>query len=275
MPPRATEGEILAFVNAVVTHALAPHVPPTPPATRIYLNSEKCYAFVEFDSIELASACMALDGIRFDHPTGTTILRVRRPNDYRPDLLPPSGPLPKLNLEVLGAAGATMTDGPGKLFVGGLPYALTDEQVLELLSAFGPIKNFHQVRDPGSTTSKGYGFCEYERSEDAEQAIAGLNGMALGDKTLTVRYSVPSSNTSSSSSNNNPALQQQQQLLQLQQLQLQSLGGLGGAALGAAALGANPLLAGLSNIVAPVSAATKVKITSRDVLMRNCEPLYT
>ena len=37
---------------------------------KIYLNVEKCYAFVEFASIELTTACMQLDGIKFVHHTG-------------------------------------------------------------------------------------------------------------------------------------------------------------------------------------------------------------
>ena len=49
-----------------------------------------------------------------------------------------------------GSIGATVTNGPGKIFIGGLPYNLLDEQIMELLSAFGPIKQFHQVR---STTA--------------------------------------------------------------------------------------------------------------------------
>ena len=69
---------------------------------KVYLNVEKCYAFVEFANIELTTACMQLDGIRFVHHTGTTVIRVRRPNDYRPELLPPSNnPIPTLNLDVL------------------------------------------------------------------------------------------------------------------------------------------------------------------------------
>jgi hypothetical protein len=70
---------------------------------------------------------------------------------------------------------------------------------MELLQAFGPLKSFHQVREPGMTTSKGYAFCEYASTDIAEQAIKGLNGMPLGDKTMTVRFAVASSNTPSSS----------------------------------------------------------------------------
>lgn len=60
-------------------------------------------------------------------------------------------------------------------------------QVRELLSAFGPLKSFHLVRDPGSPTSKGYGFCEYLNAAVTAMACEGLHGMQLGDKTLTVR----------------------------------------------------------------------------------------
>lgn len=204
VPPRATEAEIMAFFNDVVTRLLAPQKTNGPPCIKVYLNVEKCYAFVEFMSIELATACMALDGIRFEHYTGTTVLRIRRPNDYHPDQLPPSGEIPQFNQQLLEALGATVS-GSGKLFVGGLPYHLTDEQVMELLSVFGPLKSFHQVREPGSNTSKGYAFAEYANAEVTDAAIKGLNGMSLGDKTLTVRYAVHSSNTPSSSTAHIPS----------------------------------------------------------------------
>lgn len=194
IPPKATEDEILKFFNGVVRRALYPTIPRSDPVIKIYLNTEKCYAFVEFDSIELTTACMQLDGLKFDHYTGTTIIRVRRPNDYRPDMLPPSSEqIPDLNLDVLGGMGCTVSSGPGKVFIGGLPYNLADEQVKELLTAFGSIKAFHQVRDPGSVTTKGYAFCEYVDQETADAAIAGLNGLKIGDKTLNVRRATATS----------------------------------------------------------------------------------
>ncbi|CAN0060726.1 unnamed protein product, partial [Choristocarpus tenellus] len=60
-------------------------------------------------------------------------------------------------------------------------------QVKELLSAFGPLKSFHLVRDPGAQNSKGYAFCEYVDQAVTPMACEGLHGMTLGDKTLTVR----------------------------------------------------------------------------------------
>lgn len=213
IPPRATELEIANFFNDVITRAMLPARSDGPPVIKIYLNVEKCYAFVEFNTIELTTAAMQLDGIKFDHPTGSTIVRVRRPNDYRPEMLPPNiGPIPILNLSAFGiTAGGSAQTGPGKVFIGGLPYNLTDEQIMELLGAFGPIKSFHQVRDPGSITSKGYGFCEYMDPANAETAIAGLNGMALGEKTLSVRLATQGASGGSNAAAS--AMQAQQQYL--------------------------------------------------------------
>eukprot|EP01038_Epipyxis_sp_PR26KG_P012799 gene12799-17159_t len=193
IPPRATEEEIHSFFNEIVSRALKPMVIPGGPVLKVYLNSEKCYAFVEFPSVELCTACMQLDNIKFEHFTGTTIIRVRRPMDYRPELLTPdqlNAPIPKLNLDFMNIGNSAMNamvGGPGKIFIGGLPYNLPDEQVKEILEPFGPIRAFHQVRDPGAVTTKGYAFCEFVQAESADIAIAGLNGLKLGDKTLSVR----------------------------------------------------------------------------------------
>jgi hypothetical protein len=71
----------------------------------------------------------------------------------------------------------------------GLHYHLAEDQVLELLQAFGKVKSFHLVKnDPDSATSKGYCFVEYADSNVTRVAVIGLNGMDLGGgKTLTAR----------------------------------------------------------------------------------------
>ena len=53
--------------------------------------------------------------------------------------------------------------------------------------AYGPLKAMHLVRDPGTSVSKGYAFFEYQNPAVTEAAIAGLNGLLLGEKPLTVR----------------------------------------------------------------------------------------
>lgn len=189
IPPGTVDEELNVYFNNVIARATAPTVlEGGPPVVQIYINPEKCFAFVELTSIELTTACLALDGMKYDHRAGTSIIRVRRPNDFKPELMPSNlQPLANFNLNVFGMAAAAAAEGPGKLFIGGLPYHLEDEQVKELLSAFGVLKSFHLVRDPGVVNSKGYGFCEYMDLMTTQNAIEGLNNLAIGEKSLTVR----------------------------------------------------------------------------------------
>merc|ERR1712029_1017980 len=71
-----------------------------------------------------------------------------------------------------------------------------EEQVKELLTSFGQLKAFNLVKDVTSGLSKGYAFAEYLDGDVTDQAIAGLNGMQLGDKKLIVqRASVGAKNS--------------------------------------------------------------------------------
>lgn len=184
-PPGTTEEHLRAFFQEQVERGTGDkgvHV------VNVYLNHERRFAFVEFRSIPLATACLALDGVEM----GGNQLRVRRPNDYNPAAVPPvSTPPIKLNLGKLDVVSNMVPDGPGKIFVGGLPYDLTETQVRELLEAFGKLKGLHLVSEPGMDHSKGYAFCEYADHSVTDVACQGLNGLAVGDKTLTVRRAMP------------------------------------------------------------------------------------
>jgi splicing factor U2AF subunit len=114
-------------------------------------------------TVEEASNAMALDGIIYE---GISV-RVRRPSDYNPSMaatLGPSQPSSHMNLAAVGLApGASGgADGPDRIFVGGLPYYLSEEQIVDLLSSFGPLRAFDLVKDRDTGNSKGYGFCIYE-----------------------------------------------------------------------------------------------------------------
>jgi splicing factor U2AF subunit len=196
IPANVTEQELVDFFNRVVTEGLYPLHFDTPPVIKAYLNLEKVFAFVELISIELATACMVLDGIRFEHWSGPYTLRIRRPNDYRPELVPKDlAPIPEFRADFLLQNGCSAVPsgnlqqgGPGKLFVGGVPHNLGEEQILELLRTCGEVKSFNLVKDPGSMTSRGYCFCEYATQEQSEFAIQVLNDMIVGERKLTVRF---------------------------------------------------------------------------------------
>ena len=173
----------------------------------VYINYEKKFAFAELRTVEEASNAMALDGVMFE---GVTV-RVRRPADYDPVAaakLGPSAPNPNLNLAAIAldktkSQGNTavlqanpFNDDPNRLFVGGLPYYLSEDECRELLGTFGAIKFFGLIRDRNTGVSKGYGFVIYEDTNVIDAAIAGLNGMKLGDRTLSVRKAEPPSGAS-------------------------------------------------------------------------------
>lgn len=78
-------------------------------------------------------------------------------------------------------------EGPDRIFVGGLPYYFTEAQIRELLESFGPLRGFNLVKDKETGNSKGYAFCVYSDVSVTDIACAALNGIKMGDKTLTVR----------------------------------------------------------------------------------------
>lgn len=193
----ATEPDLLAFFNQIIEKAAGREFPGGAVAS-VYLNSERRFAFVELRTIELATACVTLDGIMYN---GTS-LKIKRPNDYNPTLVPPSGTstihldLSKVPMAGPGAAVGQLAaqgisdrvpDGPGKIFVGGLPYELDEQALTPLLESFGKLRGLHLVREAGQTVNKGYAFCEYMDHSIMDAAIEGLNGLELAGRPLTVR----------------------------------------------------------------------------------------
>ncbi|KAL7456799.1 hypothetical protein ACHAWC_008266 [Mediolabrus comicus] len=161
------------------------------PIISVYINRERRFAFLEFKTMEITTACLDLDGINV---MGHGKVTIKRPNDYNAALAPPMNPstLPILDTAKLGIVRSTVPDGPNKIFIGGLPYHLTEPQVLELLGAFGAVKAFHLVKsDPTALTSKGYCFVEYADPNLTQVACMGLNGMDMGGgKQLSCRMAI-------------------------------------------------------------------------------------
>lgn len=190
LPPTATEQSISTFFSYALAAIGGNCAGPGNCVVNVYINREKNFAFVEFRTVEETSNAMSLDGIMFE---GVAV-RVRRPNDYNAITaanLGPSQPSPGLNLAAIGlnTGGGSAESGPqaDRVFVGGLPYYLTEEQCRELLQSFGQLKSFDQVKDKETGQSKGYGFVVYMDPAVTDIACAGLNGLRMGDRTLTVR----------------------------------------------------------------------------------------
>ncbi|PKA55307.1 Splicing factor U2af large subunit B [Apostasia shenzhenica] len=188
LSPSANEQSVATFFSQVMAAICGNTAGPGDAVVNVYINHEKKFAFVEMRSVEEASNAMALDGIIFE---GAPV-KVRRPSDYNPSLaaaLGPSQPNPNLNLAAVGLTpgSAGGLEGPDRIFVGGLPYYFTEAQVRELLESFGPLRGFDLVKDRETGNSKGYAFCVYQDLSVTDIACAALNGIKMGDKTLTVR----------------------------------------------------------------------------------------
>jgi splicing factor U2AF subunit len=76
-----------------------------------------------------------------------------------------------------------------RLYLGGIPQYMTDEQVKKLVESFGPLKLFQMKTEfsMGEAVKKGYCFFEYYDSRHAEEAMKKLNELEIGDKKLKIQ----------------------------------------------------------------------------------------
>jgi splicing factor U2AF subunit len=184
--PPCTDAELMAFFSTTIANVYMPGEHVVSAQTG---GPGKPFAFLELRTVDLATAVLQLDGIAFKGQS----LKIRRPHDYNPLGQPPAGPVIKFNVHDL-VISSTVPDGPNKFFIGGLPHAMTEDQLRELLSAFGPLRAMHLVRDPGAPNNKGYAFAEYSDPSVTDGACGALNGMMMADKALTVRRATGGAN---------------------------------------------------------------------------------
>lgn len=78
-----------------------------------------------------------------------------------------------------------------KLYVGGLPYSVSDRQLEELFSAHGTVESARVIIDRMSGRSRGFGFVEMSSQEEAQAAVDNLNGTDLEGRSLTVNEAKP------------------------------------------------------------------------------------
>eukprot|EP01098_Paradermamoeba_levis_P000660 TRINITY_DN1074_c0_g1_i4.p1 TRINITY_DN1074_c0_g1~~TRINITY_DN1074_c0_g1_i4.p1 ORF type:complete len:340 (-),score=85.31 TRINITY_DN1074_c0_g1_i4:139-1158(-) len=77
---------------------------------------------------------------------------------------------------------------PFCLFVYNLPQDCDDNFLYRLFGPYGAIASVKIVKDSATNKCKGFGFVNYLKYEDAQQAIIGLNGYQVGNKFLQVSF---------------------------------------------------------------------------------------
>jgi len=78
-----------------------------------------------------------------------------------------------------------------KLYVGSLPYSLTEEQLKDVFVPYGSVVSVRIVTDKFTGKSKGFGFVEMETQESAQKAIDAVHGSDVGGRTLVVNIAHP------------------------------------------------------------------------------------
>ena len=78
-----------------------------------------------------------------------------------------------------------------KLFVGNLPFTMTDADLTTIFSAHGTVTSANVVIDKFSKRSKGFGFVEFESEEDAMKAMEALNDSEQMGRNIAVKEALP------------------------------------------------------------------------------------
>ncbi len=78
-----------------------------------------------------------------------------------------------------------------KLFVGGLSFNTTENDLQDAFAAHGGVKEVNIINDRMTGKSKGFAFVTMNSPEEAQKAIDGMNGKSLDGRNLTVNIARP------------------------------------------------------------------------------------
>src|SRR5947199_899769 len=78
-----------------------------------------------------------------------------------------------------------------KLYVGNLSYDVADSDLQAMFEPHGTVKSAQVIMDRDTGRSKGFGFVEMGNDQEAQAAVAALNGQEVGGRSLTVNVARP------------------------------------------------------------------------------------
>ena len=78
-----------------------------------------------------------------------------------------------------------------KLYVGNLAYSVGDSELQQIFEAHGAVQSAQVIMDRDTGRSKGFGFVEMGSDQEAQAAIAALNGKEVEGRALTVNEARP------------------------------------------------------------------------------------
>src|SRR6202140_1437191 len=78
-----------------------------------------------------------------------------------------------------------------KLFVGNLSFDTTENDLQDAFAAHGTVTETNMMMDRATGRPRGFGFVTMSTAEEAQKAIAALNGKDVGGRALTVNVAKP------------------------------------------------------------------------------------
>jgi len=78
-----------------------------------------------------------------------------------------------------------------KIYVGNLSFNTDDNQLNTIFSPFGTVSSARVIKDKFTDRSRGFGFVEMDNNEEADKAIAALNGKEVDGRALKVSEAQP------------------------------------------------------------------------------------
>lgn len=181
LPNSASEKDVLDLINNFLMSSGVNRIQGTQPCISCIIHKEKCQALLEFLTPEDASAALTFDGRSFSG----SILKIRRPKVFAEV----ATGVPQKSVVASDGIDNTVEDSPYKIFIGGISRTISSEMLMEIAKAFGPLKAYHFSMN--SELNEPCAFLEYVDHSVTLKACAGLNGMKLGGKVLTVVQAVP------------------------------------------------------------------------------------
>ena len=156
-PPSATDESIIGFFNLQLNGLNVISAPD--PCVSAQLSQDRAFALLEFKSPLDATVALALDGVHMEDDSmdvsggytngSTSGLSIKRPKDY----IVPSVADEESEFQE-GVVSSIVPDTANKISISNLLPNLTDDQVMELLTAFGPLKAFVLVKDSSTEESR-------------------------------------------------------------------------------------------------------------------------
>ena len=78
-----------------------------------------------------------------------------------------------------------------KLYVGNLPYSITEQSLQDTFAQFGTVESANVITDRDTGQSKGFGFVEMSSESEAQKAIQELDGSSIEGRAIKVNEARP------------------------------------------------------------------------------------